>query len=131
MADVLERLGRAAGVSRAYVFEKRTAPDGSPLVHQRYEWAAPGIAPQIGNPALQGFALRGSGLDRWEGALAAGDVIRCHIRELDEAERRPLEVQGILSIVLVPISLDGTGGGSSGSTSARANGHGRRRRSTR
>src|SRR2546425_4233904 len=54
IAEVLERLGRAAGVSRVYVFQNHTDAEGRRLHSQRFEWAAEGIQSQMDNPDLQG-----------------------------------------------------------------------------
>src|SRR5262245_9142907 len=54
---VLERLGAAAGVSRVYIFENHVGASGELMTSQRYEWAAPGVAPQLDNPELQEFSF--------------------------------------------------------------------------
>jgi hypothetical protein len=46
---ILQTLGHAAEVSRAYVFENKIRTDGTQVTCQRHEWVTPGIRPQIDN----------------------------------------------------------------------------------
>jgi PAS domain S-box-containing protein len=105
--EVLENLGRAAGVSRAYIFENYAAEDGATWTTQRYEWVAPGIQAQIDNPELEAFSFREAGWGRWEDALGRGEVLHGHVRGFPEAERQVLGAQDILSIMVVPIFVEG------------------------
>ena len=107
LPDLLAHLGQAAGVSRAYIFENHTAPDGALLTSQRYEWAAPGQTPQIDNPDLQNFPYVANGFERWVEVLGAGRPLYGVVREFPASERPVLEAQGILSILIVPIFSEG------------------------
>lgn len=100
---VLERLGRAAKVSRVYIFENRAGEDGTLSTSQVYEWTAPGIEPQIENPVLQSFAYQAGGVERWEATLARGGVISGHVREFPACEQEVLIQQNIKSIIVMPI----------------------------
>jgi len=100
---LLERLGRAADVSRVYIFKNRTEEDGLLLTTQRYEWVAEGIEPQIDNQELQDLPWRAGGMGRWEETLSGGGVISGNVKEFPERERDILLPQDILSIVAVPI----------------------------
>jgi diguanylate cyclase (GGDEF)-like protein/PAS domain S-box-containing protein len=99
---VLGRLGRAARVSRVYVFQNHLDRNDNPMFSQRYEWTAKGASPQIDNPELQGLRWDGA-FRRWRDILAAGGVVHGHVKDLQEKERRLLEQQDIRSIVVVPI----------------------------
>jgi PAS domain S-box-containing protein len=74
-ADVIDatlaRLGRAADVSRAYIFEGSESADGSVLLTQTHEWAADGASPQLDNPSLQAVPCP----EGWSSTLAAGATI--------------------------------------------------------
>jgi|GEM_PF-6101538 len=101
------RLGTAAGVDRVYYFELYHDPaTGQRLGNQRFEWVAPGIEPQIDNPDLQALALDtffpSMMVDLERGQIAGGSV-----SELPDAERSILDPQGIQSILLVPMLLEG------------------------
>ena len=101
--EVLERLGRAADVCRVFVIMNYT--DKEKTVHSSlcYEWTAPGIEPQIGNPALQHVALRKSGFARWEDVLSEGLPVCGLVRDFTEAEREFFKPLGSLSVAAIPI----------------------------
>jgi PAS domain S-box-containing protein/putative nucleotidyltransferase with HDIG domain len=99
----LARLGQATGVSRVYIFENHPGPDGALLTSQRYEWAAPGVTPQIDSPDLQGLPLQAAGFGRWIEVMSRGQAVYGHVREFPESEQAVLAPQDILSIVAVPV----------------------------
>ncbi len=104
--QVLARLGAAASASRVYIFECHSAADGTVLTSQRFEWAAPGIAPQIDNPDLQNLPLGEAGFSRWETVLSAGGTIHGLVRDFPPAEQDILSPQNILSLVVVPVFVE-------------------------
>jgi PAS domain S-box-containing protein len=105
--EVLEQLGRAAGVSRVYIFENYAGVDGATWTAQRYEWVAPGVSAQIDNPELEAFPYRAAGWDRWEDTLGRGEALHGHVRKFPEAERGVLREQDIESIMVAPIFVEG------------------------
>ena len=107
MDDVLAKVGEAAEASRAYVFENRRTEQGGWLGFQRYEWAAPGITPQIHNPALQGFDYDASGFGRWVEVLAQGEILNASVAGMPASERPVLEAQAIRSLMVIPIRVEG------------------------
>src|SRR5262245_45562990 len=100
---VLERHGAAASASRVYIFENHTGAEGELLTSQRYEWAAPGVAPQLDNPELQAFCYSTSGFERWPATLGLGELIHGPISSFPPAERALLATHDIHSIAVVPI----------------------------
>lgn len=104
---VLARLGKAAGVSRVYVFENHLDDDGRLLTSPRFEWVADGVEPQIENEELQGIPYRAAGFGRWVDVLGDGGVIHGLVRGFPDSERDLLEAQSIRSMVLVPIEVAG------------------------
>ena len=108
ITSVLERLGQAMPVSRAYIFENHPGPEGDLLTSQRYEWAAPGITPQIDNPELQNFSWKENNLQEWMEELRQGKVGQGVVADLPELARRHLEGQDIKSIIAVPIFVGET-----------------------
>jgi PAS domain S-box-containing protein len=112
--EVLERLGRDAGVSRVYIFENYWGEDGERWATQRYEWVAPGVSAQIDNPSLSAFSFQAAGWDRWERTLGRGEALYGHVREFPEAERRVLTEQEIESILAMPVFVEGEWWGSMG-----------------
>jgi PAS domain S-box-containing protein len=105
---LLEKLGQAAGVSRVYIFEKHTSGDGVLLVSQRYEWTAPGITSQAGNPDLLDVPFSNGPFERWKDLLLQGQFVYGLVRDFPVSERPILEDQNILSIMVVPIFVGET-----------------------
>lgn len=98
----LARTGALAGSDRTYVFRTRP-PDRLDNTH---EWVAPGIAPMIDE--LQDMPIEL--LDEWRGDLEHGRPV--YIPDVDalpeDSEVRPvLKMQGIRSLLAVPMSRDG------------------------
>src|SRR4249919_628989 len=104
--EVLARLGSAADVSRVYVLENHIDDEDRVCTTQVAEWCAPGIEPQMGAPFLSSAPW--SQLPRWARIHAAGGTIASLVRELPEQERPVLEAQDIVSILEIPIFLDGS-----------------------
>ncbi|MBZ4421570.1 PAS domain S-box protein [Myxococcus sp. RHSTA-1-4] len=103
---VLSTLGQASGASRVYVFEMHHGEDGAPLSSQRAEWCAPGVKPEIDNPDLQNLPMDPI-LSRWTETLSRGDVIEGLVKDFPDVERALLEPQGILSILVLPLRVQG------------------------
>ena len=102
-SDVLRMLGEATGVSRVYVFELKRGNLGQRIACQRFEWAAPGVEPQIANPDLQAVDLVADGYARWDQLLIGGQPVVGDIAQFPASERPLLEMQGILSLLVQPI----------------------------
>jgi PAS domain S-box-containing protein len=115
---VLRRLGEAAAVSRVYVFENFTGEDGRRWNAERHKWVAPGV--ELGLPPSPGgapvtrfpYGDDGSGswrdFGRWEEVLGRGEPLHGNTRDFPEKERHFLAGElGILSMVLVPIFVEG------------------------
>jgi diguanylate cyclase (GGDEF)-like protein/PAS domain S-box-containing protein len=102
LGELFERLGRAAGASRVYLFANVTLRDGSRGMSQVFEWVEDGIEPTIQDPENQDFPYA-SGYERWESLMAAGDVVHGIARDMPAGERADLESEDILSIASVPV----------------------------
>jgi PAS domain S-box-containing protein len=113
MKNVLARLGRAARVSRAYVYENSAGPDGGPMATRRFEWVAAGVAPQLGNASAQTLTWEQESA-RWVGVLRRDGVIAGRTSDLPERERPMLVAQGIRSIAMVPVFVGETWWGALG-----------------
>ena len=104
--NVLRQIGRAIEVDRAYVFENHTTPDGELVMSQRFEWLGDAAPARRNNAMLQSFPYS-AGLTRWRELLSAGQPLHGLVREFPEPERRILEPQSVVSILVVPIQLEG------------------------
>lgn len=107
LPEVLADFGRAAEVSRAYIFENHTAENGEVLTSQWLEWVADGIVPQIENPDLQALSLTENGFSRWIQELGQRRPIFGNVIDFPISEQEFLYTQNILSIAVVPIFVDG------------------------
>jgi PAS domain S-box-containing protein len=105
--EVMARLGLAAAVSRVYIFENFRGADGSQWTSQSHEWVAPGISPQIDNTELAATSFEDPAFARAAAALSAGQVVSANVSDLSPEEGKVLAAQGILSLVLVPVFVNG------------------------
>lgn len=106
ITEMLALMGRGVGADRSYIFEVTRSAEDVPIWRQRYEWAAPGIAPQIDTPELQHIPYLELA-PQWSEMMDAGRPITGHTHQFEEAEKLLLEPQGIQSIALVPIHIAG------------------------
>jgi two-component system, cell cycle sensor histidine kinase and response regulator CckA len=106
--ELLRRLGLAAGVSRAYLFQCGFRADGKRVASQLNEWAAPGISAELDNPEMQDMCFEEVGLARVEELSARNDLYAGIVADFPPGERALLEAQGIRSIMTVPIFVEGS-----------------------
>ncbi len=105
--EILAQLGAATAASRVYIFQNQpTLRDGQWFTDQRYEWVAEGIKPEIDNPDLQNLNLS-EAFPRWVAELSEGRPISGVVRTFPDSERDVLEAQDIISIVVLPIIVNG------------------------
>lgn len=101
----LATLGSATQTDRIYIFENHEHPDNQDLViSQRWEWVSEGITPEIDNPELQNLPYS-EFLPRWHTELSSGRAVVGLVKNFPESERKLLEPQNILSILVVPIII--------------------------
>jgi putative nucleotidyltransferase with HDIG domain len=103
---MIERLGEATGASRVYVFQS-AASDDDVVCTQTDEWCAPGVRAQVETPRLQSLPLRATGFGRWVDVLACNGVIAGLANEFPPRERTLLQRQGVVSLLAVPIFVEG------------------------
>jgi PAS domain S-box-containing protein len=104
--DVLERLATAAEASRAYVFQNTRGSDARLQASERFEWVAgvPGSAPEEGFDRVLRYS---DGFERWERTLETGEAVHGVTRSFPDPERRRLlDRQGIVSMAVLPITVD-------------------------
>ncbi|MBZ4334022.1 PAS domain S-box protein [Corallococcus coralloides] len=105
-SPALAPLGQASGASRVYVFETFTDAKGALLCSQRAEWCAPGVTPEIDNPMLQDLPVLPI-LGRWANLLGRGEVVTGRVATFPPIERELLEPQGILTLLVLPLRVQG------------------------
>ena len=97
----LMEIGKYAGVSRAYIFEKTA--DGK-AANNAYEWCNEGINPEIDN--LQGVPIEL--MSDWFEAFEKDDyVCVSDIKELSPDAYEQLSLQNIKSLVVLPLESNG------------------------
>jgi len=102
----LERIGQAAEVGRAYVFQNYEGPESRFFASQCYEWTAPGVEPQIDNPAYQHIPVQNIGPAGWHQELSQERMITTRIWELPEDDKASFVERGVRSTVVVPIFVE-------------------------
>lgn len=103
--NALDILGRVTDVGRVYIFENHFDNENKDLLtSQRFEWCKKGISSQM--EELQNISFRELGLDWWLRKISLGETINGIVKNLPKAERSVLEMQGIISILVVPIFVD-------------------------
>ncbi len=106
--QALATLGQVTHVDRVYIFEIHPHSEtGEPAMSQRFEWAKKTVTAEIENPQLQNLTFASAGMSYWYEELNAGHSCQGLVRELSVLERQLLEMQGILSILVVPIPVNG------------------------
>ena len=103
----LQELGEASGASRTYLFENGIREDGRLVSSQRFEWAAPGITPELDNPVMQDMCFEEVGLARIAEISSRNELFMSKVRDLPADERGLFEEQGIKALILVPIFVGG------------------------
>lgn len=101
--SALARLGKATQANRAYYFENYIREDGCVMTNQVAEWAAPGIEPQIDNPACQNVNFVEAGMGRWVEVMSQRKPVYGLIADFPKSERSILEAQDIRSLIAMPV----------------------------
>jgi PAS domain S-box-containing protein len=109
--ELLDRLGRATGVSRVTFFEVHEGGDGSLVQSCRYDWAEPGLAPLASDPRYRDMRLnddeRPGELGAWSRRRQQGEVIQATLADVSGYARQVFQEHGTLAFVSVPIMVSG------------------------
>jgi|GEM_PF-4288655 len=107
ISAAIETIGRAANQDRVYIFENHVdTTTGTRLMSQRYEWTAHGVSAQINNPELQNLSYDEL-FPRWYEELGAQRLIEGRVCDFPASERLILEPQNIISLLVMPITIEG------------------------
>jgi signal transduction histidine kinase/DNA-binding response OmpR family regulator len=99
----IEILGPASEQDRIYVFQfEERLPKEESLVSQRYEWVANGIESEIDNPELINLPVFKT-LPNWAEKISRGLPCQSTVSSMPEAEREHFQIQGIISLLVIPI----------------------------
>ncbi len=107
IANVLQRLGEATGVSRVYIFENFEDVKKQVFTSLLFDWAAPDIEDDVDTTRLKEFFYK-DGFSRWVKTLGKGKPIHGNISGFPKSEKKLLGEMGLQSIVVVPIFVNNT-----------------------
>jgi PAS domain S-box-containing protein len=99
---VLELLGQVTLASRVYLYENQRCA-ASTLVEERAEWCGTGFRSMM----LPNDLYEAAGT-RWATLLAEGEILSGTPSEFPASERALLESRGVLSILVLPLIVNGT-----------------------
>jgi PAS domain S-box-containing protein len=102
---VLERVGRAADVSRVVVFRNTAAADGTLTAAHCYEWGAADIGRRK-SAVSRPLQIPLSDPEQLTAVLTKGKAIRLLARHVRKPLRTMMQSAGIKSALLVPIFVD-------------------------
>lgn len=107
LANVLERVGSAAGASRVHLFEMRVTADGRGVADERCRWDAPGFAVPRERERVKDEDMTKVGIGSWVPRLKAGEAITGVVRNFEPPVRAFLQPQGALAVLVIPVFVDG------------------------
>lgn len=106
-ASVLERVGRAAGASRAHLFEMRATADGQSAVDELCRWDAPGFVISPEREKVIAEDMTKIGIGSWVPKLKAEQTVTGVVRSFEPPVRAFLRAQGVLAALVIPVFVDG------------------------
>lgn len=105
---ILKLLGEATDASHVYIFENYRGGDGMLFTSQKYEWAAPGMKSELGNPIYQNAQLIPTtpGLEDWDARLSKGQPFYGSGKQHPEYWAKVFEPRGLKTLLDVPIYVN-------------------------
>jgi PAS domain S-box-containing protein len=104
--QAMEILCLSANVDRVYLFENQPSPDGAFSARQKYAWCREEMSPPVDDDNVQDLRYEYC-FSRWHSKLSLGKAISGPSRDFPEPERTVIEQQGVMSLIVVPISIEG------------------------
>jgi PAS domain S-box-containing protein len=106
---ILKFLGEATGASHVYIFENHMGTDGVMLSSQKYEWAAPGVTPELDNPVYQNARLIPSvpGFEDWYANLRGGKPFYGSMKQYPRYWKKVFEERGLKTLLDMPVFANG------------------------
>lgn len=101
----LDRIGPAADASHAFIFMNHPGPNGDLIMSQKAEWCAEGITSKIDCSAFRDISY--SQLSQyWQNIVKKMEIVNGCVADFPERERKILEPQGVLTILMIPIMVE-------------------------
>jgi PAS domain S-box-containing protein len=108
VSGALGILGKALGVDRLTAFEQALhATAKLPSISHRFEWSRDSEDFKFNDPGLQNMTYLSLGLARWHAVISSGHSIGGAIRSLPPEEQHFFTGRGVISILAVPVLVDG------------------------
>lgn len=104
--EVLSILGLTYKPGRIYICEYHTSENNHLLISQKSEWYDEAIISKINNFSLQG-TIATDVFPNFVEQLLIGDIVWSNIDEASSEEKKFFEARGIVSILLLPIMVQG------------------------
>jgi PAS domain S-box-containing protein len=104
--QTLELLGAATKSDNIYIFEDQESDTGDHLANLCYEWTGDTVLSPIENPYFQSLAYYPA-MARWYETLSSGHAIKGLVKDLPDSERIILETNNTISLLAIPISVEG------------------------
>ncbi|MBK7631599.1 MAG: PAS domain S-box protein [Ignavibacteriales bacterium] len=106
ISNTLKSLGQSSDIDRVYIFENHFDSNSSePLLSQKYEWTNGKVSPEIDNPEMQNLKYFPM-FESWYPILNNGGTVNNLVKDLNPELKNLLSIQGIKSILLVPIMVN-------------------------
>ena len=107
LQDALDQLVVAAEVDRVYVFQNIERQNEGLCLRQIMEACAPGVVSQTQDLKYTQCLPYADGFERWRRELGLGRSIVGHVADFPASERLLLGRHGILSMLVLPLHVDG------------------------
>jgi signal transduction histidine kinase len=112
---VLEKLGTEFNVSHAYLFERHAGPQGVELTSMTYEWTAPGLVSDLGQPAFQNITPKAeAGFERFYTILESGEPLVADASFVNEFEKEYLNSIDVKALLEIRVIVNGAQWGTLG-----------------
>lgn len=108
ITNALAAMGKVVGVDRVYIYQNHPhSVTGEPAMSMRYEWISETVKPSIDQPHWQNQPYSAFGMIQWYEAFLRGRSVSGAVSEFPPAQQELLSLDNILSILMVPILIDG------------------------
>ncbi|HEX6387109.1 MAG TPA: PAS domain S-box protein, partial [Anaerolineae bacterium] len=101
LTEALHHLLAAADTCRVYIFENSEDEASGPYITKTHEICAPGVSPQTAHLPYR------AGIERWRNELSQGRRISGLVADMPQVEQNILESHDVISILVLPITVQG------------------------
>lgn len=102
---VLMNIGKSAEATAACLFQNQTAEGGRLIAARLSRWTNPGPTPSDG---LERADYNSQKFSRWRTTLERGEMLFSPSAQMPEEERKSMDLQGLHSLILIPVHVAGS-----------------------